>query len=113
MTFSSAAHKEVIIVVTTITKDHGSEFAHHLLQQRLAACINILSGVFSLFWWKNKIDETQEDLLIIKTSRKKLSALKKAFKELHPYEVPEFLVLSVSDGLDSYCNWVLQETSVL
>lgn len=93
-----------IVFVTAAEKD-GSEIAEKLVTQKLAACVNIIP-VRSIYKWKGKIEDDKENLLIIKTNVTKIDELKTTLKQIHPYEVPECLILSIEDGLPDYLNWI-------
>jgi periplasmic divalent cation tolerance protein len=99
----------VSIVLTTLGKDHDARaIATVLVEERLAACVNIVTGVTSIYAWKGNISEDDEQQLVIKTSSSKVAALEARLRELHPYETPEFLVLHASGGSESYLAWVAE-----
>jgi periplasmic divalent cation tolerance protein len=93
------------IVFVTATEKDGSEIAEKLVTQKLAACVNIIP-VRSIYKWKGKIEDDKENLLIIKTNATKIDELKTTLKQIHPYEVPECIILSIEDGLPDYLNWI-------
>ncbi|MHA1325624.1 MAG: divalent-cation tolerance protein CutA, partial [Candidatus Helarchaeota archaeon] len=82
--------------------------ARILVKEKLAACVNLIP-IRSIYFWKGKIEEDKEYLLIIKTKTSVIDKLKKKLKEIHSYEVPELIVLPIEDGLPAYLNW-LNET---
>lgn len=94
-------------VVLTTCEDHqqAERLARLLVEKHLAACVSIGAPVTSIFPWQGRIDTDQEVILTIKTLPGRLSALKQAFDDHHPYEVPEMLVLPVVDGLQPYFDW--------
>jgi periplasmic divalent cation tolerance protein len=97
----------VSIVLTTLGKDDDARtIATVLVKERLAACVNIVSGITSIYAWKGNISEDNEQQLVIKTSSNKVAALEARLRELHPYETPEFLVIHASGGSESYLDWV-------
>jgi len=99
----------VSIVLTTLGKDDDARtIAKVLVEERLAACVNIVPGVTSVFAWQGKISEDGEQQLMIKTSTGKIAALEARLRELHPYETPEFLVIHASGGSESYLTWVAE-----
>jgi periplasmic divalent cation tolerance protein len=99
----------VSIVLTTLGKnDDARAIATALVDERLAACVNIVPGITSIYAWKGKISEDAEQQLVIKTSTGKVAALEARLRELHPYETPEFLVIHASGGSESYLDWVAQ-----
>ena len=77
-----------------------------LVSEKLVACVNIVAGVKSVYWWKAAVQHDQEVMLVMKTRRKYLKALEKRIKELHPYEVPEIIALSIYRGSKEYLNWI-------
>ena len=74
--------------------------------EKLVACANIIKGVNSLFWWKGKVDEAKEQLIIVKTAKKNFNKIKKRVKELHSYEVPEIIALPITAGENDYLKWL-------
>jgi periplasmic divalent cation tolerance protein len=103
---------DYVIVLTTLPADaDGHGFGRTLVDERLAACVNLLPVMESVFRWEGQIEQDAERQLIIKTSRERVAALWERIRELHPYEVPEFLVLSVQDGSDAYLRWLGESTS--
>jgi len=80
--------------------------ARTLVEDRLAACVNIVGGVDSVYRWKGAVEEAAEILLLIKTSVEKLDALEAAVRRLHSYDVPEFLILQIDGGSVAYLNWL-------
>jgi periplasmic divalent cation tolerance protein len=95
--------------MVTAPRGEGEKLAKRLLEKRVAACVNVTS-VRSAYWWQGKIEEDNEDLLIIKTSIEKVDALIRTIKSEHPYEVPEVLILPVIACHADYCQWVRSET---
>ena len=100
-----------VVLVTTPDVDSARAIARVLVGERLAACGNIVPGLTSIFRWAGAVEEAAETLLILKTSDDRLAAMSERVIELHPYEVPEFLVLSVADGSSAYFEWVVNQTS--
>ena len=86
------------------------EIAKKLVNAKLAACVNVLTGVESLFRWRGAVEEAEEVLLIAKTREELLDELIKVVEELHPYELPEVIALPVTGGLSRYLAWVRAET---
>ncbi|MGH9586389.1 MAG: divalent-cation tolerance protein CutA [Acidobacteriaceae bacterium] len=87
--------------------DEAQRIARELVVRRLAACVNIIPNLTSVYRWQGKIEQADEALLLIKTTESRLPALEAAIRELHSYEVPEFLVLSVESGSRPYLAWLL------
>ena len=99
-----------IILVTAPNKKEARRIARHLISQRLAACVNILPGVDSLFWWQGKIDKAKENILIIKSKKSLISKLISEIKKIHSYKVPEIIALEINAGLSDYLDWIESET---
>jgi periplasmic divalent cation tolerance protein len=103
---------EYVVVLTTLPGDaDGPGFGRSLVDDRLAACVNILPPMESIYRWEGRVEHESERQVIIKTSRERVAALWERVRELHPFEVPEFLVLSIVDGNDAYLRWVRESTS--
>ncbi len=99
-------NERLYAVMTTVeTTDQARALAAELVRRRLAACVSIGAPVESVFPWEGRIDIEAEIPLTIKTAPERLDALKQAFSELHPYDVPELLALGVVEGLDAYIDW--------
>jgi len=92
----------VVILATTPSRDASLKIAKELVKRKLVACINIIPGVYSVYIWKGKVEEAQEELLVMKTKRELIKKVDKLVKELHPYEVPEIISLSISEGYEEY-----------
>lgn len=82
-----------------------------LVQERLAACVNIIRGVRSIFFWKGKVENTGECLLMIKTRKSHFARLAKRVRSLHPYSVPEIIALPITAGHRPYLNWIKDSVS--
>lgn len=99
----------VCIALTTFpTVRQGQKMAEQLVRLRLAACVNIVPGIRSVFLWKGKLERASECLLVIKTTEQRLEALRREICRTHPYEVPEVLALSAKYGHARYLKWVQQ-----
>jgi periplasmic divalent cation tolerance protein len=97
---------EAAIVLTTLSADaDAAAIARTLVEERLAACVNVLPTMTSTYRWKGLVEHERELQLVIKTSRAALPALEARVRALHPYEVPEFLVLDAS-GSEAYLVWI-------
>lgn len=100
-----------VLVLTTLPPDFEPRtFARTLVQERLAACVNILQDMQSVYRWEGKVEEEAERQILIKTTRSRLVQLWERVRALHPYEVPEFLVLPIVDGNDVYLRWIADST---
>ncbi len=98
-----------VVVLVTAPRGKGREIARKLVEERLAACVNV-APVESLYWWRGKVEDDSEDLLVIKTRADLLDELARRLREIHPYQVPEMLVLPVVTGLRDYVEWLVSET---
>ena len=105
---SSPLHEQGIVLVLTTLSAAGEpeSLARTLVEERLAACVNLLPPMTSVYRWKGAVEEDRERLLLIKTTRERLEALHARLGALHPYELPEFLVLPVDGGAAAYLDWV-------
>lgn len=99
-----------VIFVTTANKKEAERIAQHLIKNRLAACVNIVDNIKSVFWWRGKIDKGKEVLLIIKTKKILIDKLIKKVKALHSYEVPEIIALPIITGNKRYLDWINEST---
>jgi periplasmic divalent cation tolerance protein len=100
---------EVVVLITTSSSEEAQRIAHSLLNHRKAACVNIVPGVNSLFWWKGKIDSAQECLLVVKTKASALDQVISLVKQTHSYKVPEVVALPIVGGNDEYLEWIRDE----
>jgi periplasmic divalent cation tolerance protein len=101
----------VIVFVTVGSADEGDRLACALVEERLAACVNRLPGIHSTYRWEGKIEQSAEDLLVIKTRQNLFPALEKRVRELHSYNVPEVIALPVIAGSQTYLQWLGDETA--
>ena len=92
---------------TASSAEEGVGLGRRLVEERLAACVNVLPGVRSLYIWEGALQETDEALLVIKTRRDRYPALARRIQELHSYSVPEILAVPVESGSPAYIDWVL------
>jgi periplasmic divalent cation tolerance protein len=99
-----------VIVLTTCGKSEDAEkLAQGLIEKRLAACVNVVSGVRSYYRWQGKIENDAEFLLIVKTARGLVDQLRLELEKLHPYELPELIVAPIIDGSPNYLAWLERE----
>jgi periplasmic divalent cation tolerance protein len=102
---------DLVIVLTTMPDDaRADELARTLVDERLAACVNVHGPMMSTYRWKGKVERDAERQLVIKTTRDRVSALETRLRALHPYELPEFIVIAVDGGSDAYLKWLDDET---
>ena len=99
----------IVIFVTTANTDEAQRISEALLNQRKAACINIVPKVSSLFWWEDRLDSAQESLLIIKTRASQTDDIVKLVKELHSYDIPEIIAMPIVGGNQDYLDWISKE----
>jgi periplasmic divalent cation tolerance protein len=90
--------------------DSATRLADALVGERLAACVNVVPGLRSVYRWQGAIEHNDETLLLIKTSRDRLDALTVRLRDLHPYELPEVVAVEVAGGLSTYLDWVAEQT---
>ena len=101
-----------VVVLTTVGADFDSRaLAETLIEQRLAACVNIVERVRSVYRWEGQVTEDGEQLLLIKTVDDRVDALREELFRRHPYSVPEFVVLPIADISDSYGAWLIESVS--
>jgi len=95
-----------LVLTTASSQEEAWKLANALVERRLAACVNVVSKIDSIYRWKGKVEEAQEFLLLIKTTQSAISKLREAIHELHSYETPECIVLSIEDGSEAYLKWI-------
>jgi periplasmic divalent cation tolerance protein len=99
-----------VIVLSAIGAQPDAErVATSLVEERLAACVNIVPGVVSIYRWKGNVEQEPELLLVIKTLAERVDALKARLLELHPYELPEVVVIPIGGGHGAYLEWIAQQ----
>jgi periplasmic divalent cation tolerance protein len=99
--------KPVLVLTTTGADFDARALAHALVEARLAACVNIVERIHSIYRWEGRVSDDAEQLLIIKTSDERVRALREELFKRHPYEVPEFVVVPIAETSDAYGAWVL------
>ena len=98
---------EFIIALTTLPADFDAmALARELVTERLAACVNVLPSIMSVYRWDGKIHADSEQQLVIKTASTRVDALWAALRARHPYDTPEFIVLPITEGSPEYLKWV-------
>jgi periplasmic divalent cation tolerance protein len=103
----------VVVLITAGSREEAERVASALLEARLAACVNLLPGVTSLFWWEGKIDRAEEVLLLVKTRRGLMPALLTRVRAVHSYDVFEAVALPIAAGSPEYLQWVDEATSAV
>lgn len=94
------------MLMTAPDLETGEAIARRVVEERLAACANVVPGVSSIFRWEGEVQEAREVLVILKTTEERAAELSQRIVELHPYDVPEVLALPVSSGFEPYLEWV-------
>jgi len=97
---------KIVVLTACDSEEEAARMARQLVEKGLASCVNILPQVRSFYRWKNKIEDSREFVLLIKSRRDVFDALRAEIVKMHSYEIPEVLALPVVDGLDAYLAWV-------
>lgn len=106
------ASTDYVLVLTTLPVDGDAvAFARALVEERLAACVNVLAPMQSIYVWEGQVQQEPERQVLIKTSRERTGALRDRLQGLHPYDTPEFIVLPITDGSDAYLRWIGETTN--
>lgn len=95
-----------VVLSTAGSEEEARKIAHHLVEQQLAACVNIVPRIESVYRWQGKVESNREYLLLIKTSSEKFPQVSEAIRELHSYDLPECIALAVEDGSSAYLQWL-------
>ena len=94
------------MLTTTASREEANMIASALVSRRLAACVNIVGPIASVYRWKGEVERSEEFLLLIKSTEAQRLAIQDALRELHTYEVPELICVAVEAGLESYLDWI-------
>ncbi len=100
----------IVVYITAPNEEDAAKIANAIVEERLAACVNIVKGIRSIYSWQGKIEDDAEVLMIAKTQRHLFESLKKRVKELHSYTVPEIIAIPIIDGSEDYLNWLKEVT---
>lgn len=100
----------IIVFITAPNEEEAAGIGHTIIEERLAACVNIIRPVRSIYRWQGRVEDEQEILMIVKTRKSLFERLQKRVKELHSYAVSEIIGLPVSEGSKQYLDWLGQET---
>lgn len=103
-----SAEEAVVAFSTVASPEDAERVARALVEERLAACVNVVPGLVSYYRWKGRVERDDELLLVIKTARPRVEAMRARLVELHPYEVPELIVLPVQGGHPPYLAWLAE-----
>lgn len=101
-----------IVLTTAGSPEEGRKISTELVERKLAACVNIVPGVTSIYRWKEKVQSDQECLLIIKTTSAAFPRVRATIQELHSYETPECIAIAIEDGLPDYLEWLGKSVDV-
>jgi len=101
-------NKFMIFFVTIGKIEDAENLAYKLVEQKIAACCNIIENITSIYFWNNKIEKEKEYLIIIKTMQEKKNELIEFIKKNHPYQVPECIGFNIEQGNNNYLNWILE-----
>ena len=96
----------LVALSTVATPEDAERIARELVERGLAACVNVVPGVVSIYRWKGAVERDEERLLVIKTRGERFDALREALVSLHPYEVPELIAVHIEDGHPAYLRWL-------
>jgi periplasmic divalent cation tolerance protein len=99
-----------IVITTAASREEAEDIARNLVDERPAACVNVVPGLTSIYRWKGDVETASEVLLIIKTTAANLERVESTLRRLHSYEVPEFMVLTPDASAKPYLDWLLLET---
>lgn len=100
---------KIVVLSTCASADEAGRIARTLVEKRLAACVNVVAGVHSVYRWKGTVEEEAEVMLVIKSSRALFNQLRSELERMHSYEVPEVVAVPIVDGSDRYLAWMDRE----
>jgi periplasmic divalent cation tolerance protein len=95
-----------IVLTTAPSEEEAKKIARHLVEQQLAACVNVISQAESVYRWQGKVESNREWLLLIKTSAERFPAVRDAIRELHSYDLPECIAITIEEGSAEYLEWL-------
>ena len=102
--------EEIVVLITAPGEEEAVKIARALVEARLAACVNIINNVRSIYTWQGNLEDDSELLMIVKTRRGRFSELSAKVRELHSYDVPEIIALPIVDGSEEYLKWLNEST---
>lgn len=100
---------KIVVFSTCGDEAEAQRVGRHLVEQRVAACVTLVPGARSIYWWQGKVEESPEWILIIKSSREALPKLREQLQKVHSYQVPEIVALPIVDGSQPYLDWMERE----
>lgn len=98
--------KARVVLTTAGSQEEAQKIAHALVERKLAACVNIVPRIESVYRWQGKVESATEWLLIVKTTAEAFPSVRDAIKELHSYDLPECVMLEIADGSEAYLGWI-------
>jgi len=102
---------EYLLVISTVpNEEEGKAIAQKIVEERLAACVNVTSAIQSFYWWEDRVSNDTEFILFIKTKTSLFPELEERIKTLHSYQVPEIIALPIHSGSEEYLDWIKQNT---
>lgn len=101
----------LIVLITAPGREEGERIGAALVEEQLAACVNLLGPIRSIYRWKGEVCREDEHLLVVKTVRRRFAALEQRVRALHPYETPEIIAFPVERGFEEYLQWVRSEST--
>jgi periplasmic divalent cation tolerance protein len=104
-------HKTFIVFCTCSDVAEANRLARALVEERLAACVNVLPGLTSIYRWQDKVEAASEHLLFVKTTWERLPAVENRIRELHSYELPEVIAVPITAGSERYLEWIQEQVS--
>lgn len=103
---------KIVVFSTCETEEEAARVARHLVEMRLAACVNIIPHARSIYRWKDQVEDSTELVLVIKSRRDLFSVLRAEIEKIHSYEIPEIVALPIVDGSEAYLGWLDRELGV-
>jgi periplasmic divalent cation tolerance protein len=100
---------KIVVLTTCDSEEQALRLARHLIERKVAACVNVIPGARSIYRWKDQIEEAAESVLVIKSRRDLFPALRLEIEKLHSYEIPEIVALPIVDGSVAYLGWLDHE----
>lgn len=109
---SQTAQPHRVVLVTCPDRDSAQRVAERVVGDDLAACVNIVPAITSVYQWQGKVEQDDELLLIIKTHTRRFAALSEAVQAVHPYELPEIIAVPIEEGLEGYLRWIDESVKI-
>ncbi len=95
-----------LVLCTCPDEDVAVNIAENIVAQKLAACVNVLPAVYSVYQWQDNVESAKEHMILIKTTKAKYASLEQVISSLHPYEIPEIIAIDINSGLPEYLKWI-------